>query len=292
VARNLLIEFRRGLAAGWTATNPVLAAGEPGFETDTGKLKIGDGATAWVGLAYVGAGTGITSLASSGGTIGITNPGGPVADLDLPASGVGAGSYGDATHVPQVTIGADGIISAATAIAIAGGAANLTVLFDSTLGANAASIDTGANGIAQTTSHLIILYTARTTEAVVVSTANMTINGDTAANYDRQTLRARSNVSSSGAVAAATSISLNVPGSSVAAGHFAGAFMFIPAYRQTVTDKMIVEAGGWADTNIANGEAHINTGIWRNTVAVNQLTLTAGSGNLVTGSRLTIYGSG
>lgn len=46
------IKLRRGTAAQWTAANPVLAAGEPGFETDTGKHKIGDGATAWSALDY------------------------------------------------------------------------------------------------------------------------------------------------------------------------------------------------------------------------------------------------
>lgn len=47
------IQVRRGTAAQWTAANPVLAAGEQGFETDTGKLKIGNGTTAWASLPYV-----------------------------------------------------------------------------------------------------------------------------------------------------------------------------------------------------------------------------------------------
>lgn len=33
--------------------NPVLADGEPGHETDTGKVKIGDGLRSWVDLPYV-----------------------------------------------------------------------------------------------------------------------------------------------------------------------------------------------------------------------------------------------
>lgn len=53
MARNLLIQVRRDLAANWTVTNPVLAQGEFGFETDTGKLKIGDGTTRWVSLKYL-----------------------------------------------------------------------------------------------------------------------------------------------------------------------------------------------------------------------------------------------
>lgn len=43
---------RRDTAANWTSVNPVLASGEFGYETDTERLKIGDGSTAWSGLDY------------------------------------------------------------------------------------------------------------------------------------------------------------------------------------------------------------------------------------------------
>jgi hypothetical protein len=46
------IQFKRGLAASWTSVNPTLAVGECGFETDTKKLKIGTGSTAWNSLTY------------------------------------------------------------------------------------------------------------------------------------------------------------------------------------------------------------------------------------------------
>jgi hypothetical protein len=52
MAGNTLYQARRDTAATWTSTNPTLAAGEPGYETDTFKLKIGDGSTAWTSLAY------------------------------------------------------------------------------------------------------------------------------------------------------------------------------------------------------------------------------------------------
>jgi hypothetical protein len=39
------IQIRRGTAANWTSANPTLAEGELGYETDTGKLKAGDGST-------------------------------------------------------------------------------------------------------------------------------------------------------------------------------------------------------------------------------------------------------
>jgi len=46
------MQQRRGTAAQWTAANPVLGAGEIGFETDTGKFKIGDGTNQWGSLDY------------------------------------------------------------------------------------------------------------------------------------------------------------------------------------------------------------------------------------------------
>jgi hypothetical protein len=44
---------RRGLAADWLLADPVLSAGEFGIESDTGKIKIGDGVTAWSVLPYL-----------------------------------------------------------------------------------------------------------------------------------------------------------------------------------------------------------------------------------------------
>jgi Major tropism determinant N-terminal domain len=46
------MQQRRGTAAQWTAANPVLSAGEIGYETDTNKFKIGDGTTSWSSLKY------------------------------------------------------------------------------------------------------------------------------------------------------------------------------------------------------------------------------------------------
>jgi len=47
------IKFKKATAADWTSNNPVLASGEPGIETDTSKMKIGNGTQAWDVLTYV-----------------------------------------------------------------------------------------------------------------------------------------------------------------------------------------------------------------------------------------------
>jgi hypothetical protein len=46
------IKLRRDTAANWTAANPVLLAGEVGYETDTKQAKVGNGSSAWSALEY------------------------------------------------------------------------------------------------------------------------------------------------------------------------------------------------------------------------------------------------
>lgn len=52
------IQVRRDTSANWTKNNPVLASGEPAYETDTGKFKIGDGSKNYTALPYQGGGGG------------------------------------------------------------------------------------------------------------------------------------------------------------------------------------------------------------------------------------------
>jgi hypothetical protein len=63
------IQIRRGTASQWTSANPTLASGEFGYESDTGKFKLGNGSTAWTSLSYQGAGT-VTSITAGTGLSG------------------------------------------------------------------------------------------------------------------------------------------------------------------------------------------------------------------------------
>jgi len=77
------VQYRRGAASLWTSTNPVLAIGEPGYETDTGKFKVGDGSSTWTALSYSSGPTGptgptgLTGPTGSQGIVGPTGGAGP-----------------------------------------------------------------------------------------------------------------------------------------------------------------------------------------------------------------------
>jgi Major tropism determinant N-terminal domain/Collagen triple helix repeat (20 copies) len=73
------IKFRRGTADHWQEENPVLADGEPGFERDTGRIKIGNGISNWNDLAYI---------ADTGGEVayGPQGPAGPTGETGATGS--------------------------------------------------------------------------------------------------------------------------------------------------------------------------------------------------------------
>ena len=84
------IQNRRGTAALWASTNPVLAQGEWGVETDTMKFKLGDGINAWNSLGYATSGAytptqyslNVSNVFSTSGSFN----GSAVFSLDLPST--------------------------------------------------------------------------------------------------------------------------------------------------------------------------------------------------------------
>jgi hypothetical protein len=82
--RSVRFELRRNTKNGWDP-NFVLLAGEPGTETDTGQMKVGNGVTPWSLLPYVGNGQG------GGGGTGPTGPIGPTGPM-APAIGFDGGN--------------------------------------------------------------------------------------------------------------------------------------------------------------------------------------------------------
>lgn len=227
-------------------------------------------------------------------TFVVSDAGGWVAlgSSGLPDSGVTAGTYGDATHVGQVTVNAKGQVTAAANVPISGaGTPGLVQLFDSTLSVAAAAIDTGAGGIAAGSSDLLIRVLARTTQAALSSSLALTFNNDTGTNYEiiRMTA-ANGGAVSTGSAGAQTAITLTAPGASAAANLPSTVVCFVPSYTQTTFYKSVQTMGGWLDITNVGGAVDVREYNWKNTAAITRAALTAGSGNLVAGSRLTIWG--
>jgi hypothetical protein len=120
-----IIRHRRDTAANWTSNNPVLEAGQLGLETDTLKIKFGDGTTAWNSLSYAsGGGSGLTdgdkgdiTVSSSGATWTIDNGAVSYAkmqDVSAASKLIGRGSASGSGDPQEITIGTNLTMSGTT----------------------------------------------------------------------------------------------------------------------------------------------------------------------------------
>ena len=78
ITKTITIQLRRGYSAEWTEKNPVLRPGEPGFESDTQKFKIGNGVTAWIDLPYFSNEDLVAQMIADAVIEGVPGPQGPI----------------------------------------------------------------------------------------------------------------------------------------------------------------------------------------------------------------------
>ena len=112
------LQFRRGLAAQWTAADPTLASGEMGIETDTQLFKIGDGTTVWTLLPY-------------GGFRGATGSTGAEGQGITGATGLNGDKFQTATASVTITPTQGGTLSLTVGAGLAYIAGNSVVVVDS-----------------------------------------------------------------------------------------------------------------------------------------------------------------
>jgi len=175
------LRLRADTAANWTSVNPILLANELGRETDTGKIKIGNGTSTWTSLAYQAwatlpvavnaGGTGQTSYTNGQLLIGNTT-GNTLTKATLTAgSGV------------AITNGTGSITVAASGIANTNIAANAEIAVSKLQDGTARQLlQTAANGTdVEWASNIDIPGTLDVTGNAVFD-ANLTVQGDLTVN--------------------------------------------------------------------------------------------------------------
>ena len=171
------------------------------------------------------------------------------------------------------------------------GGGGLSKLFDSTLGAPAANIDTLANGVAAGHADLTIYVISRTVDAGATANIRVTLNGDTGANYDLQFINGVATTAAANTVLASANWQAQTHGAGGTAGYPGIMTIIIPAYAATTFNKVATILTGNPDGTAANEAANVYIAGWRSTAAINQVTVTGATANLAAGSRLVVYGA-
>jgi hypothetical protein len=173
-------------------------------------------------------------------------------------------------------------------IVSSGGSGDVARLSDSTLGADTASFD--ITGISAAYKHLLIIAQLRGTHADIQTELRLRFNNDSGSNYDGHyhftTSGAATGVTNNPAT---TSAQLGLITADTATADRAGsAHILIPNYASATFQKNIefhtayARSGDYATTD--------GSGAWRNTAAVDRITILPGTANWKAGSRLTLYG--
>ena len=183
------IQVRRGTAAQWTSANPTLASGEWGFETDTGKVKIGNGTTAWTSLSYQGTAGTVTSITAgtglSGGTITST---GTIAIDSTVATLTGSQTLTNKTLTdPKINLAFDAETASYTAVL----ANNNQVVTMNNASANTFSIPTNASVAFPIGTQINVLQIGAGQTTIQAVTSGTTSILSTAATAAAPKLRAR-----------------------------------------------------------------------------------------------------
>jgi hypothetical protein len=174
-----------------------------------------------------------------------------------------------------------------------GGSGAFVQLFDTTLAAASATIDTGANGVAGTANHLLIVLYLRSNASSTNDNVGLRFNNDSSAIYYQGEVNS-GNGSSPGASQQIGGTSMHlvvVCAANAPANAFSPFTISVPQYAGTVGSKSANMSGGF-QTGHGSGatQGSQQVGWWDSTAAITRIQIVASSGQFVAGSRMTIYG--
>jgi hypothetical protein len=254
------IQVRRGTASEWTSANPTLAAGEMGVETDTRKIKVGTGSTAWTSLSYIASDApGITEIAQDAidaalsmgaGLTKSYNDGTNTISLNIDSSVVALKSYVD-DQITALDNAADAAYVLLADVGNAGGPAKLDV--DGNLlvpkssiileGSSADAFETTLTVTNPTADQTITFPNATGTVAVFTSTGDLVVPGNLTVSGDTTTLNTGELLVEDNEIILNSNVSTGAPTLSAAFSVRRGASL--PAFIQwdEVNDKWVANYG-------------------------------------------------
>lgn len=140
--------------------------------------------------------------------------------------------------------------------------------------------------------HLEILYSGRGDQVATSTAINLTFNGDTGANYDRQLMQGAAGTPTASESLGQTSAAIgNIAAASATASMIGSGRIVILDYRGTTFFKQCVTANTY-QTGTGSGAfftRQFSVG-WRSAAAITSITLTLASGNYVAGTIFSLYG--
>jgi hypothetical protein len=163
-------------------------------------------------------------------------------------------------------------------------------------GADQAAVDTGVD-VAQSGSLdwtggdvLEVFWLSRTDDAGAIANINMTVNNDTAANYDLQQLHGINVTPTALTALAQTSWALSTHGAGGASGYSGVNRIVFPGYAATTFNKVADQSGGTNDGAAANELAVLRALGWRSTAAITRVKFACqAAAKFKVGSQLLVY---
>lgn len=148
------------------------------------------------------------------------------------------------------------------------------------------------SSIPATYEHLQVRVSGRSTGAYTYSSLYLNYNGDTGSNYTYHSLYGDGSSAASTGRGNETAIyAQNIAGANATANNFGALVIDILDYANTNKFKTTRSLGGYDNNGSGTpiGTISLNSGAWRNTVAINSITF-ATDGNFAVNTRIALYG--
>lgn len=185
-----------------------------------------------------------------------------------------------------------GVFSAAGASGGGGGGAGAYELISTAYGTGSSGVITfNTTGLGSTYKHLQIRAVARDSSATTDNSGCvLRFNADTGSNYARHRLRGDGSSALSAASTSQTSINIYTlaTGNGATSGVHGAAVIDILDPFSTSKNKTVRALTGFHVS--ASKSVELDSGLWMNTAAITEITVSTSSGNWLTSSRFSLYG--